>query len=208
MDWASLGKIALTAIVSAGGIGGIIIAVIKFTADIIADRMNEKFKASLSMELEKYKSKLSKKEYVSKTRFETEFQIYKELNGAFFDLIRGVNSIISYGLHTVPADENDRKKYYEENYISTRKLLVNAQDLLQKNAPFITERFYDSFEELLRLSQMQVSVIGERYNVGNYCKDKGVPKTEDYQRTKEILDKHQILQKELRDYLATLEVAE
>lgn len=208
MDWTNIGQIAVTAIISAGGIGGIIIAVVKFSADKIAERMNEKFKASLSMELEKYKSELTKKEYVSKTRFETEFQIYRELSGAFFDLVRGVNSIIAYGYHTVPADENDRKQYDDENYIKTRKLLVDAQDLLQKNAPFITESLYDSFDEILKLSRMQVSVIEERYNVGNFFKDKGVPKTEDYQRTKEILDKHQALQKELRDYLAKLEVAE
>lgn len=38
---------AVTAIISAGGIGGIIIAVVKFSADRIAERMNEKFKASV-----------------------------------------------------------------------------------------------------------------------------------------------------------------
>ena len=107
-----------------------------------------------------------------------------------------------------PANEDDRKKEDERNFFEARKLLVTAQDLLQKNAPFITESLFDSFEEILRLCHMQVSVIEERYNVTNYCRDKGMPKTEDFQRTKEIIDKHQELQKKLREYLAKLEVAE
>ena len=44
-----------------GGIGGIIIGVVKFSANQIAERMSKKFEASLNKELEKYKTELSKK---------------------------------------------------------------------------------------------------------------------------------------------------
>lgn len=63
MEWLDVGKIALAAIISAGGIGGIIIGVIHFSANQIADRLSKKYEAKLSQELEKYKSELSKKEY-------------------------------------------------------------------------------------------------------------------------------------------------
>lgn len=83
MSWADVGQIATAAIISAGGIGAIIVAVICFSTNWIADRLAKKFEAKLAQEMEKYKIELSKKEYVSKTRFDTEFKIYRDLSIVF-----------------------------------------------------------------------------------------------------------------------------
>ena len=45
-------------IVSAGGIGGIIIAVVKFCSDQIADRLSTKYEAKLQREMEQFKAEL------------------------------------------------------------------------------------------------------------------------------------------------------
>ena len=73
IDWHRVAEIALTCIASVGGIGVIIIGVVKFCGDRIADRLSQKYQLQMDKEIERYKSELSKKEYVSKTRFETEF---------------------------------------------------------------------------------------------------------------------------------------
>ncbi len=44
----------------------------------------ETLKSELMHELEKEKAKLGNKTYISKVRFDAEFQIYRELSSAFF----------------------------------------------------------------------------------------------------------------------------
>lgn len=80
--------VVIASIISAGGIGGIVVAVIKFSSSIIADRLSKKYESKLETALEKQKAELSKKEYVSKTRFDTEFSIYRELTSVFLQWSR------------------------------------------------------------------------------------------------------------------------
>ena len=47
MSWIDVGQIAASAIISAGGIGGIIIGTVSFSANKIADRMSKKFQATI-----------------------------------------------------------------------------------------------------------------------------------------------------------------
>lgn len=75
--------IILAVIASAGGIGGIIFLTIKFSANIIAERLEKKYTLKIDKELEKYKLSLESKIYISKTKFDTEFGIYRELSRTF-----------------------------------------------------------------------------------------------------------------------------
>lgn len=58
--------IILAVIASAGGIGGIIFLTIKFSANIIAERLDKKYTLKIDKELEKYKSSLESKIYIRK----------------------------------------------------------------------------------------------------------------------------------------------
>ena len=49
-----LGSIVAACIVSAGGIGGIVIAVVKFSSDMIASRLSAKYESKLQKEMEKF----------------------------------------------------------------------------------------------------------------------------------------------------------
>ena len=208
MEWLDVGKIALAAIISAGGIGGIIIGVIHFSANQIADRLSKKYEAKLSQELEKYKSELSKKKYVSKTRFDAEFEIYRELSRAFFDLVKDINGLIPSGLHHKPAEREDAERQANEILQKSFDASLQAQDALNKNAPFIPAEFYDAFNNILRLCFMQIDVIREKNNVLNFDPQKGIPQREDYRRTDEINKELKETNQRIRDYLASLDVAE
>ena len=210
MSWVDVGQIAVACIASAGGIGAIIIGVVKFLANRIADRMNAKFEATLSKELEKYKTELSKKEYVSKTRFDAEFSIYRELSKAFFNMARDINSLIPAGYSERPANEDDYRKYQEECWHASSQSLQTAQESLVQNAPFISEELYNDFLELVTLSRLQISAYTKRFNVLYLApqEEKESYTAEDYKRAREISQKFGALNKRIRNYLASLDVAE
>lgn len=84
MDWAKIAEFAFSCIVAVGGIGAVFTGVVKWSSDIIADRLSRKYQIQLEKEKEKYKTELSRKEYISKTRFEAEFSMYKELSEKTF----------------------------------------------------------------------------------------------------------------------------
>jgi len=165
MSWELVGQIALASIISAGGIGGIIVAVIRFSANQITERLNKKYEMTLSKELEKYRTELSKKEYVSKTRFDTEFSIYRELSKAFFTMVRDINSLVPAGYNERPADENAYREYQEKCWHASEKSHQIAAETLIQNAPFISEELYNDFNELLVLSRQQIGAYTKRYNV-------------------------------------------
>lgn len=210
MSWVDVGQIAVACIASAGGIGAIIIGVVKFSANRIADRMNAKFEATLNKELEKYKTELSKKEYVSKTRFDAEFSIYRELSKAFFNMARDINSLVPAGYSERPADEEAYKKLQEECWHASSQSLQIAQETLVQNAPFISEELYNDFLELVSLSRQQISAYTKRFNVLYLATQAEKEKytREDYERAEEIVRKFDALNKKIRNYLASLDVAE
>ena len=157
MSWSDVVGIVITAIASVGGIGAIIVWIIKFLANKIAERISKNFQETLDEKLEKYKSELSKKEYVSKTKFDTEFILYRELSSAFAEMVKCVSILIPSGLTKVPSDKKERLNYEKKCYESASPAFIKAQDTLNANIPFITEDIYEGYKELLALALMQLN---------------------------------------------------
>ena len=145
MTWDDIWKIIIGSLASVGGIGGIIFFIIKFSADNIAQRLQKKYSLELNKDIEKFKSNLDNKIYISKTKFDTEFSIYRELSKTFFEAVKAISIMIPPGLTFVPADENDRKEYEHKCYSDAVKAVVNAQDALNSNAPFIQTELFDKY---------------------------------------------------------------
>lgn len=210
MSWVDIGQIAAAAIVSAGGIGGIIISVVSFSANKIADRMDKKFQASLDKQLEKYKSDLSKKEYVSKTKFDTEFSLYRELSLDFADMVTSINILIPQGLTKVPANREARLEYEKKCYESARPAVAKAQSTLNSNIPFISEEIFNGYEELLRLAILQLDEYEKRFNVLDLRpqQEKESFSSDAYKRTGAINEKWKKLNNTIREYISNLDVME
>lgn len=77
MSWDDIWKITLTIISSVGGIGVIICLIVKFASNTIADKLSKKYELIMNKELEDYKNKLDKKNYISKARFDKVLTIQK-----------------------------------------------------------------------------------------------------------------------------------
>ena len=114
MTWDDVFKIAAIIIASAGGIGGVIVAGVRFTSDIIAKNLVNKYQLKLNEKLELYRNKLDRKNYVSKTKFNAEFQIYRDLSSAFFDLVAVVSNLIPDGYIMIPKGEKDADELENE----------------------------------------------------------------------------------------------
>lgn len=199
-------QIALGCIVSAGGIGGIIIAVVKLSAGMISDRLAKKYQLQLDKEMEKYKMELSKKEYVSRTRFETEFAIYRELTAAFSEMITHISILIPAGYVEVPADEEARQKLDQEHYEAANNAAVKAQNILYSNEAFIPKEFCDEYQNFLKLVRGQLLAYTRRFNVYYFGEDKNDFTLEEYKRTSEIQQKWSAFIETIRSYLAKLDV--
>lgn len=208
MSWEAVWKIILCAISSAGGIGIVIIAIIKFSASRIAEKLSQKYEMKLQKELEKYKSGLDNKIYISKTKFDVEFDLYRQLSKAFFEMVKAITIMIPAGYATYPADPNERKEYENELYEIASKATIVAQDILNSNIPFIPEEIYVKYEEIRKLCCEQLGVFEERWNAFYIATQEEKEKFsyDDYKRSREIQDKFKLLNMDVRNYLAKLDV--
>lgn len=208
MNLNEIWAIVLGVLTSVGGIGVIILAIVKFSSNIIAKRLEEKYSLKLNKELEKYKSSLENKIYISKAKFDAEFSIYRELSKAFFEMEKGISIMIPSGIASKPVDSQKRKEYEEMTYTNASKAVVLAQDTLNSNAPFISYSIFEKYNHILELCRMQLNAFEARWNVMYIAPPdkKEDLKFEDYLRTVEINKEFKALNENIREYLAKLDV--
>lgn len=201
-------NIVLCIVGSAGGIGVIIAGVVKFCSNIIAERLSQKYNVKLQKELEQYKSGLDNKIYISKAKFDAEFDLYRQLSKAFFEMVKDVTIMIPTGYATYPANPEKRKEYEDKMHQNACKSTVEAQDVLNSNIPFMPEDFYNKYSDILRLCRQQLDVYEMRWNVYYIAsqKEKETFSHDDYQRSRDINTDFKELNSNIRDYLAKLDV--
>ena len=208
MNWQDIWKIVLCAVASAGGIGAIIVMAIKWSANVIANHLSQKYEIKLQKELERYKMGLDNKIYISKTKFDTEFALYRELSKSFFDMVKAITIMIPVGIAHYPVDPEDRKEYENNLYNSALAATVAAQDVLNSNIPFVPEKLYTDFDEILGLCRIQLNVFEMRWKTLYLVpqEEKERFSAEDFRRSIEIRDNFKALNAVLREYLSKLDV--
>lgn len=195
-------------IVSFGGVAGLVALILKFAGNMIAERLSKKYELKLNEALENQKSNLERKNYISKTRFDAEFQIYRELSKSFFDMTKEIGTMIPIGLVKVPSDKEAKEKYENDIYKNASNNVINAQDVLNQNAPFISKDFYEKYNEILQLCRQQICVFERRFDILNPMSrsEKETFSAKDYDRTHLIFQKLNDLNDSIREYLSKLDV--
>ena len=201
-------EIVVGVLASFGGITGILILALKASSKIIIDRIEDRYKQKLNKELEKYKIILDNKTYISKTKFDTEFGIYRELSKSFCDMVKEISVLIPSGLTYTLANEEARKKAESEQYIKAMNSTVKAQDTLNSNIPFISEEIYKGYNNILSLCKTQLNVFAQRWNVLYMAPqyEKENLSLDDYNRTDNINKEFDKLNNLIRKYLSNLDV--
>ena len=157
MDWESIWKTAVAIIGSIGGAGAIICAVVKFSSDRIAERLSAKYQLELNKELEQYKSLLSKKNYVSKTRFDTEFAVCKELMMSCESMIDSIHALFpNIQLVKAYGSGNMWTAHHQEQWSNSADTVKAFSNKLEGYAPFISKGIYDEFRTVLSICKKNV----------------------------------------------------
>lgn len=201
MNFDAIWKIALAVVGAAGGYGALVLLGIKFSANLIADRLEKKYELKLSKELEKYKSKLENKTYITKTRFDTEFKIYRELSKSFLTMNTCIKSMINVEVVYKSFDEITRGIKQSEEVNNVENAIEDAQNCLYQNTPFIPEVFVTKYEDLLKMADKLYCDFVDKWTKHNLNIN-----IKEIQKGVEIEIKLMDLNTDIRNYLSTLDV--
>lgn len=195
-------------IVSFGGAGVIVVAIVKFTADNLAERLAKRYEHQLTLDREQYKKQLEKKNYISKVKFDSEFAIYREISEATMDMVFKNGVLINF-IEILPEDIDEKKKLFHKRSFEATDAYNEANRCLIRNAPFIPEKIFKQFSSLrdkclLQLIDYKTYYLDDDWEQNRHkLSDKYLKATE---RTKIISDELDVLMEELRMYLNKLDV--
>ena len=150
-------QISLAVIGSFCCAGAIIWACSRWLANITAEKIIKKTEFEFAQKLEDFKSQLEKKNYISKTRFDLEIELYRELSETTLDMVFENNNLFTPGISFPPIDEEERRKYYLEKYESAIYAFNKANETILRNAPFIPENIFKMFLNIRNLCREQIS---------------------------------------------------
>ena len=182
-------EVALACVISAGGIGGIIIAVVKLSVASIEKRFERKYTEKFAV----FKSDIDKKQYISQVRFEAEFEIYKQLSRKYGELVLQI-MVKASNIDKYKLDDMQDKEMGEINYLA-----YQAVSELYSSAPFIQEDIYNDFLNIYEMSRKLLVQWGEEQRSStNETKNDVCEANEIYQKYNDTIVK-------VREYTSKLE---
>lgn len=201
----SVWDIVLAIFVSIGGAGAVIVALSKWLANLIAERMLKKTEFEFSQKLEALKSNLEKRNYISKARFDLEIEIYRQLSETVVTMVSDSSALFPFGGAREPKDEKERDRFYRENYSRSTQSFNAANSAINRNAPFIPEQFHKMFTDIADKCRIQLIMFGE-LKIHNPSEGDGQFYRECCERTKVINDELDVLMAALRSHITSLDV--
>lgn len=182
-------EVALACVISAGGIGGIIIAVVKLSVASIEKRFERKYTEKFAV----FKSDIDKKQYISQVRFDAEFEIYKQLSRKYGELVLQI-MVKASNIDKYKLDDMQDKEMGEINYLA-----YQAVSDLYSSAPFIQEDIYNDFLNIYEMSRKLLVQWGEEQKSStNETKNDVCEANEIYQKYNDTIVK-------VREYTSKLE---
>lgn len=182
-------EVALACVISAGGIGGIIIAVVKLSVASIEKRFERKYTEKFAV----FKSDIDKNQYISQVRFDAEFEIYKQLSRKYGELVLQI-MVKASNIDKYKLDDMQDKEMGEINYLA-----YQAVSELYSSAPFIQEDIYNDFLNIYEMSRKLLVQWGEEQKSStNETKNDVCEANEIYQKYNDTIVK-------VREYTSKLE---
>jgi hypothetical protein len=151
------------------------------------------------------------KNYISKTRFDTEFKIYQEISESVLTLVSEISVLFPHGLDTFPKNEAEDLTLFEELFQKASETYNLASRTINKYAPFISKKIFELLEILKNKCRLQIYWYGEFALKGRDASSTQVL-IDEYKncgrRTAEIIENQNIVLDYLRTYLENLDVKE
>ena len=186
---------------AAGGTALVIIGLFKFFGVKIIEIVLERIKNNELVRVEKEKAIISNSVYVTQQRYNKLFQIYEELNTAYFDICEIMMKLIpnngEEGIKDIYPVNDKRLSFIEKNNETFKELYDKTKKVTMKNCLFIEEEQSSNYMKMLELLNKQV-ILYEKV-----ASDKRI----DYlKRTGEINDLVLKNNKIIRAYIKSLEI--
>lgn len=111
--------------------------------------------AKLQVELDKATALNNQITYIKNSRFEYEFNIYKELSQKTFLLTSALNTYFLYGFRKAYSGNDVEKQRAKDMRDNAWNTYCVFRDSLYMAGPFISEAMFNKFEEFRKLCQIQ-----------------------------------------------------
>jgi len=201
----SVWETVLAIFASVGGAGAVIVALSKWLANLTAEKMLKKTEFEFSQKQEALKSSLEKRNYISKTRFDLEIDVYRQLSESVVAMVSDNSALFPFGMVREPKDEEARNTFYRENYARAGASYNTANSAINRNAPFIPESLHKLFTDIADKCRIQLIMFGE-IKIHNPSEGDGQFYRECCERTKTINAELDTLMIALRSHIAGLDV--
>lgn len=201
-----LNNIWVILISSASGTG-IIIWLIKYYANIIAKNLLAEYDAELKKELELFKHNLDTQKYITKSQYDLELEIYRQLSGNLYAVIVKLFTITTNTLRK-DLPEKSVLEFEKNNFTDTVTKIENFQNKLHENAAFIPEDIFKRYDDIY----MNVNKLLWKYQkqlkkyIDGEIKNTEMFSDADYLLAQEIQIKNKKLNDDLRMYLQSLKI--
>lgn len=212
MNWNETWNMVLAIIASIGGAGFIIVAIVKYSSGIIAERLSAKYNLELNKKMEEYKSLVDKQNYVSKARFDTEYNICKEIMVASKNMLDYVYCLFpDKTLESIYGQSVDQNGIKENASLKVAEKIKAFEDLLEGNSPFIPQEVYEEFNELKGMCQAnlfsyQCSDAENPFYNSVSDKDREQLISDAYDRTQEIVNRMNTIASMLRQHFQNMDI--
>lgn len=199
-------------LMSAGGIGGIIIAVTKWSSGIIADRLSKSYQLQLDKELEKYKHNLENRRYVTQTQYDIELSVYRDLTKSLFLVVKIFSEMLDDYLMKNMSDK-ELLAYEIKKGEDVIEGVVSLQDKVFENAPFIPKHLFEKYEYISQTANdlLKKRIVNLRKLV---TEDDGIKNIKyimsegEKEKARHIIESYEELNKDLREYLRNIRIVE
>lgn len=162
--------------------------------------------------MEEYKSLVDKKNYVSKARFDTEYNICKEIMVASKNMLDYVYSLFpDKTLESIYGQSVDQNSIKENASLKVAEKIKAFEDLLEGNSPFIPQEVYEEFNELKGMCQAnlfsyQCSDVENPFYNSVSDKDREQLISDAYDRTQEIVNRMNTIASMLRQHFQNMDI--
>ena len=215
-----------------GSFGGIsLFVILKFAWERLDSYIKAQQKLQREMRKEAFQSESRKKEYVSKVKFDKEFEIYQELSEKNLSMVYAIGELYQFVIYILCINslpEKDRKVDQEPMYDPEKRRKkadflhkkacskLNRADFSDKKyAPFIKKEIYEKYRELYDIAKHIFTLFGywkddNNVNLSITISGKKYNGKKDFEediisKQKELSDLSNRILDQLRNYLEKLD---
>ena len=166
-----------------------------------------KYKATIDQELTKLKAGLDTKTYISKVRFDKEFESYQKLSEKILEMIVTNSILFPQAEFVLEQNEDERKKERFRRHNDAMQAHTAAYNAIIVTAPFISEKLHILFDDVRNECWKQIIGFRIIYLCGTQPTGSEMRKMmEEYQkRNEEITMKPEEIILKMREHLKTYE---